>query len=102
MNKPKLLGVALSTALALTLQGCAATSTSPNTVNVAPGAMVKCYGLNSCRGQSSCSITTNTCKSLNSCRGQNGCQGKGWQSMTHAQCQAAGGTEPETPLMKPE
>lgn len=47
---------------------------------------VKCSGVNSCKG-------TSTCKTaLSSCKGQNSCKGLGWiETSSEADCQAKGG-----------
>lgn len=58
---------------------------------------VKCYGINACRGKSSCRITTSTCKALNHGKGMNSCKGKGFMFKTPKECKRLGGTTPETP-----
>ena len=52
----------------------------------AGGTEGKCFGVNGCKGQSGCKTAQNDCK------GQNACKGKGWVSMTDAECGEAGGT----------
>ncbi len=47
--------------------------------------MMKCYGVNACKGQSACK----TAKS--SCKGQNACKGKGFEMMTKKACMEKGG-----------
>ncbi|MGV8918170.1 MAG: hypothetical protein ACOH2R_10310 [Pseudomonas sp.] len=49
----------------------------------APG---RCYGVNSCKGQSLCATAKNDCKGLNSCKGQ------GVVVKTKTECLSAGGT----------
>jgi uncharacterized membrane protein len=44
---------------------------------------VKCEGVNSCKGQSECKTDHSECN------GHNECAGKGWKSMTQAECDAA-------------
>jgi hypothetical protein len=51
--------------------------------------MVKCKGVNECKGKSDC----HTAKS--SCAGHNECKGKGWKKMTKAECEEKGGTVAE-------
>ena len=51
------------------------------------GKMVKCMGVNGCKGKSSCKSTDNSCK------GQNTCKGKGMVEMNKTQCDQVGGTE---------
>jgi hypothetical protein len=47
---------------------------------------VKCGGVNSCKGTSSCKT------SLNSCKGQNSCKGLGWREVTsESACVSLGG-----------
>jgi uncharacterized membrane protein len=46
----------------------------------------RCYGVNSCKGQSLCATAKSDCKGLNSCKGQ------GVVVKTKSECLAAGGT----------
>ena len=89
MNKTKLTGAMLATAVALVFAG--------NTVYAADSSeskpatpSVKCVGGNACKGQS-------LCQSANSgCKGQNACKGKGYVMTPSAkECVAAGG-KPDT------
>ena len=57
------------------------------TASAADEAMVKCAGINSCKGTSDCKTAKNECKGHNSCKGQ------GWVSKKdEKECKAAGGT----------
>ncbi|MEV8522301.1 hypothetical protein ABZR86_21060 [Dyella marensis] len=47
---------------------------------------VRCYGVNSCKGESLCATSKHDCKGLNDCKGQ------GVVVKTKAECLAAGGT----------
>lgn len=47
----------------------------------------KCYGLNSCKGQGSCSSAS----SANACKGLNSCKGQGWLAAIEADCDTKGG-----------
>ena len=47
---------------------------------------VKCSGINSCKGKSSCKSASNSCK------GQNSCKGKGWIMTSKKHCDKKGGT----------
>ena len=48
-------------------------------------AVVHCYGVNSCKGQSDC-------KSYNhDCKGQNECKGQGFKAESKEQCKTDGG-----------
>lgn len=77
MKTAKAGGVAIATAAAL-LFGTFAVSTAS-----ADEAKVKCTGVNSCKGQSSCKSARNSCKGLNSCKG------KGFVALSKADCAAA-------------
>jgi uncharacterized membrane protein len=46
----------------------------------------RCYGVNSCKGQSLCAMAKHDCKGLNDCKGQ------GVVVKTPSACVAAGGT----------
>ena len=50
---------------------------------------VKCFGVNSCKGQSDCKSGNHECK------GQNSCKGQGFKAETAAKCKADGGTTTE-------
>ena len=47
---------------------------------------VRCYGVNSCKGESLCATSKHDCKGLNDCKGQ------GVVVKTKSECLAAGGT----------
>lgn len=93
MKSTKIKGAALAAAVALTFV------TVPSHSFAASGQYqwVKCYGINQCRGQSTCRLTTHECRVLNQCKGQNACRGKGFVWKTPENCKAAGGSAPETP-----
>jgi len=90
----KLLGATLSAAVAMAFVAPVSADQSTPGANAA---WVKCAGINSCRGQSMCKLTTNECRVLNNCKGQNSCKGKGWTWKTPENCKRAGGTAPENP-----
>jgi hypothetical protein len=77
MKTSKAGGVAIATAAALLFGSLAASTAS------ADEAKIKCTGVNSCKGQSSCKSAKNSCKGMNSCKGQ------GFVEMTKASCDAA-------------
>ncbi len=77
MRCHKTSGMAIATAAALLFSTLGATTAQ------AEGAKIKCTGVNSCKGQSSCKSAKNSCKAMNSCKGQ------GFLEMTKAQCDAA-------------
>ena len=64
-----------------------ATTVAPLPVSAAgkeaPG---RCYGINTCKGQSLCATATHDCKGLNTCKGE------GVLVKTKSACLAAGGT----------
>ena len=89
MNKSKLTGAMLATAVALVFAGNAGYA-ADSSESKPPLASVKCVGGNACKGQS-------LCQSANSgCKGQNACKGKGYvMTPTAKECVAAGG-KPDT------
>ena len=48
---------------------------------------VHCFGINSCKGKSSCAV-----EGKSSCTGKNACKGQGWVSVTAKKCAAKKGT----------
>jgi hypothetical protein len=54
--------------------------------HAADDGMVKCSGINSCKGSSECKTAKSECKGKNSCKGQ------GWVKKSAAECTKAGGT----------
>jgi hypothetical protein len=77
MKTTKNAGAAIATAAALLFGSLAATAAH------ADEAKIKCTGVNSCKGQSSCKSARNSCKGMNSCKG------KGFLEMTKSDCDAA-------------
>lgn len=68
-----------------------ASATSSNTLAgampAAPtGEQVKCLGIHECKGKSACHVAGG-----HACAGQNTCKGKGWISVTKAECDVKGG-----------
>lgn len=79
MSMKKTTGVALAVAAAGMF------AIAPVNVMAGSEGKVHCYGVNKCKGQ-------NDCKSLfNSCKGQSSCKGKGFISVTKAECDEMGG-----------
>jgi uncharacterized membrane protein len=66
-------------AASLFLAGAAGLAASP----ASAAEKVKCEGVNSCKGHSDCSTTSNECS------GQNSCKGKGFLMLTPEECEAA-------------
>jgi hypothetical protein len=77
MRSHKASGMAIAAAAALLFSTLSMSSAR------ADEAKIKCTGVNSCKGQSSCKSAKNSCKGMNSCKGQ------GFLEMTKAQCDAA-------------
>jgi uncharacterized membrane protein len=48
-------------------------------------AQVRCFGINSCKGQSFCATAKNACA------GQNACKGQGWLRVSREECSTKGG-----------
>jgi hypothetical protein len=81
MDKLKLTGAVLATAVGLLF------AAQPLLADSSASAQVKCLGGNSCKGLSSCQTANSSCK------GQNSCKGKGWVMTSSAdECTQKGGT----------
>lgn len=73
MGNSKLTGVAIAAfAATLFVSGCASSVDSSGGMKAANAttADVKCYGGNSCKGQSECKTANSACKAQNACKGQ--------------------------------
>jgi len=69
----------------------------------APEAVVKCRGINSCKGTAACATANSSCVGVHacgaevcagvkiSCAGQNSCKGQGWIKTSKSECEARGG-----------
>lgn len=76
-------GLSIATAAAALF----ATTAFSSAAQAADDGMVKCSGINSCKGSSECKTAKSECKGHNSCKGQ------GWVSKkTAEECKTAGGT----------
>jgi hypothetical protein len=86
MRTQSMKGVILASAVgALFAAGQAHAATKvPKPKEVSP--MVRCAGVNGCKGKGSCASASN------GCAGQNGCKGKGWIEASLKECKAKGGT----------
>tara|TARA_R110002110_G_scaffold33533_1_gene114858 strand:- start:184907 stop:185161 length:255 start_codon:yes stop_codon:yes gene_type:complete len=81
MKRTSKIGLTLAaTAAALFASGCT------TLCGEAHEALVKCAGVNACKGSSECATPDNSCK------GRNGCKGTGWVYMTKSECMANGGS----------
>ena len=69
-----------ASAAALFATGCSSLCGEP------AEALVKCTGINTCKGAGACATPDNSCK------GRNDCKGKSWSYMTSGECSTAGGT----------
>ncbi|MFA7293587.1 MAG: hypothetical protein WC023_15215 [Rhodocyclaceae bacterium] len=75
-------GIAIATAAAAMF----ALGTTATVAQAADAPMVKCAGINSCKGTAECKTAKNDCK------GHNACKGQGWVSKASAkECTDAGG-----------
>ncbi len=54
-------------------------------ISTAEEANVQCYGVNACKGKSSCKTPGSACK------GQNACKGQGFVSVSRGVCEQLGG-----------
>ena len=77
----KAAGATLATAAAAMFTMGVAMTPAPSTA----AEMVKCMGVNGCKGQGACKTAANACKGMNSCKGH------GILPMTKAACDKAGG-----------
>ncbi len=73
------------TGAALAVTAAALFSVAPMNANAAAHKAGKCFGINSCKGQTACATATNACA------GQNACKGQGWLKATKAECDEKGG-----------
>ncbi len=73
------------TALAFTSAVLAAAIAAPVSSATTATTMVKCGGINACKGQGDCKTAENACK------GQNFCKGHGFVSQLATECAAKGG-----------
>ena len=98
-EKPLLSTLALSAA-ALFLGGCkpdpVETAKPTDSTEVAPAAaagdeMVKCFGINECKGESACNVNKPELGIEHSCAGENDCKGKGWIKVARSECDSKGG-----------
>jgi hypothetical protein len=78
-KKAKLTGVMLAI-------GAASVFALTPVIATASSSKVNCYGVNSCKGKSSCKTAQNACK------GKNSCKGHGVVKMSAKRCAKKGGT----------
>lgn len=52
---------------------------------------VKCFGINSCAGESVCAVNKPELGIEHSCAGENSCEGKGWIKVARSECDSKGG-----------
>ena len=64
----------------------AITAAAPTVAVAKGGALVHCYGVNTCKGMSDCKSGNHECK------GQNDCKGQGFKALSTKACKAAGGS----------
>jgi hypothetical protein len=86
MNKTRIAGAMLATAVALAFTGSVVSA--EDTPGASASTQIKCVGGNACKGQSACKTAT----SGSDCKGKNSCKGKGYVITADAKsCEAAGG-----------
>ncbi len=73
------------TGAALAVTAAALFSVAPMNASAGGHKPGKCFGINSCKGQTACATATNACA------GQNACKGQGWLKATKAECDEKGG-----------
>ena len=73
------------TGIALATTAAAVFLTAPMLSHAGTQAMVKCAGVNACKGKTFCKNPNNACK------GQNSCKGSGIVPMPEKSCEAVGG-----------
>jgi len=84
--KKKLTGAAIAAAAAGLLMSGSVLADGDHGTKKHEEAKVKCAGINSCKGKTSCKSASNECK------GKNSCKGKGWKATaTNAECIEKGG-----------
>lgn len=64
-----------------------------DTADVAAAAdeQVKCFGINSCKGESVCAVNKPELGIEHSCAGENDCSGKGWIKASRGDCESQDG-----------
>jgi hypothetical protein len=89
MKRPSLPSSLAISAAALFLAGCnkGAAAEGAKSADSASGTeVVKCLGVNECKGQGACGVPGG-----HVCAGQNECKGKGWIQASEADCTSKGG-----------
>ncbi|MBK6696659.1 MAG: hypothetical protein IPG50_31385 [Myxococcales bacterium] len=89
MNSTQTISLATSVASLLALAACSSTSenAASTTTGTQADALVKCEGVNSCKGQSECQ----SADGKSGCQGLNDCAGKGWITIPRSECDKKGG-----------
>ncbi|MEE9383154.1 MAG: DUF2282 domain-containing protein [Nannocystaceae bacterium] len=72
-------------AAALFLGGCSKNQADTQ-APTSSAEMVKCIGINDCKGQGLCDTATHDCA------GKNECKGKGWVKVARGECEAIAGS----------
>ena len=83
------MNASLKNGLGIAAAAAALFATAVPTTALAADGMVKCSGVNGCKGSSECK----TAKS--GCNGHNECAGKGWVEMTAEECAKAKAAQPK-------
>ncbi len=104
-NSKQVMSAFALSAAALFLGGCEKQQTEPQTENPeskleTPPAVsstggadevIKCFGINECRGQSVCNVNKPELGIEHACAGENECRGKGWIKVARSECDEKGG-----------
>lgn len=97
-NSKQFMSAFALSAAALFLGGCKKTTTEVTTEPTAtPGPavtadeQVKCFGINSCTGESACAVNKPDLGIEHACAGENACEGKGWIKVSRSDCEAKSG-----------
>ena len=86
MTKDRMTGAAIAAALgALLVSGSVRAEEKTAKPAKATSDVVKCTGINECKGHGSCA------SAKNSCAGQNGCKGQGVTDASEKECKDKGG-----------
>jgi PBP1b-binding outer membrane lipoprotein LpoB len=98
-NSKQFMSAFALSAAALFLGGCK--KTEPTTEPTAEPAVaaptanadedVKCFGINSCTGESACAVNKPDLGIEHACAGENACEGKGWIKVTRSECETKSG-----------
>jgi hypothetical protein len=93
-NSKQFMSAFALSAAALFLGGCKdkPTSVDPDSAPAAAAdEQVKCFGINTCAGESVCAVNKPELGIEHSCAGENDCKGKGWIKVSRSECETQSG-----------